>query len=76
MNAASLAFLKKVEAGEVFRSSWYSSGGMKYATKGGERTLQRHIDGGWVSCGHSVSMGQRAYATLTDAGRAVLEAAR
>jgi hypothetical protein len=74
MEKPSIAFLRKVAAGGVHRSKWYTGGGMKYAAKGGDTSLSKHLRGGWVTIG-TAEMGKPAVAQLTDSGAAILAAA-
>lgn len=71
-----LTFLAKVRDEGVFWRAGYSPsrGGWKRFV-GGEATAKRHADAGLIVMPYSprATLGRPAYATLTDAGRALLE---
>lgn len=71
-----LTFLAKVRDGEVFWRRGYSvrrGGFLKFV--GGEAVAQKHADAGLIVMPYHprAGLGQPALATLTDAGRALLE---
>lgn len=66
-------FLLKVYHGEVCATFSYSTRtGGRFGFRGGEATARAHAKAGYIKMPHGASLGRPAYATLTDAGRAVL----
>ena len=69
----SIAFLRKVEAKQVYNSITYSvRKGSQYSTKGGEKAIDAHVRAGLITRPYVADLGRPSYAELTDAGRAFL----
>lgn len=69
----SYAFLRKVEAGQVYRYMGYSmQRGSYYGFRGGEITFDKHKAAGYCNIYGGASLGRSAVAVLTDKGREFL----
>lgn len=69
----SLAFLRKVAAGEVMKVSGYLKPRGPYRRFiGGEGVARQHAAAGYINMPGVAEPGEHAEATLTDAGRAAL----
>lgn len=68
-------FLQKVADGDVANTFKYSprTGG-QHGFRGGEKTYEAHLKAGYVNRAPSASMGHPGVVTLTDKGRAILDA--
>jgi len=69
----SIAFLRKVEAREVYNAFTYSRRrGGKHTTKGGVKAIEAHAKAGLITRPYVADLGRPSYAELTAAGRAAL----
>lgn len=70
----SLAFLRKVAAGDVYSAMGYTMkrGAYRYF-RGGEKTAEAHKRAGYIKPWGGASLGRRATVELTDLGRAALQ---
>lgn len=72
----SIAFLRKVEAKGVYNAmKWSNRKGASYFTRGGDALIKAHSQAGLIKPPYVADFARPSYATLTDAGRALLDAA-